>query len=337
MLRFLLAMSVVFRHTAWGASGPMISASLAVQVFFILSGFYMSLVLTGKYRLPSGKADLGAFWSARLFRLMPGYWVALGVTLLVMGGSVFAVAQGLPTWVQVWAFLSNIFIVGLDGLLFIQNVGGVISAREAFAAADYQPHHLMVIPVAWTLSLEIAFYAMAPWLVRWRTTWLLAACGGAVLARVFAAQMGLWNDPWAYRFLPFEMVFFLLGILIHRLYASRVFLPKWASLGLFSLLFLFPILPSLSIFGVDWRTLALFGLTAATVPTLFNLTKDSSADRAIGELSYPIYLIHYAVILVMPAWHPFVVAGCAILAGIALRVGIEMPIEKLKSVRLART
>jgi peptidoglycan/LPS O-acetylase OafA/YrhL len=48
--------------------------------------------------------------------------------------------------------------------------------------------------------------------------------------------------------------------------------------------------------GSDWRFLPLYGLTALLLPFLFAATKDIKIDRMIGELSYPIYLVHIAVI-----------------------------------------
>ncbi|MEZ6023978.1 MAG: hypothetical protein R3C16_11320 [Hyphomonadaceae bacterium] len=73
MVRFALAMAVVLSHLPL-ATFQFLSGGLAVQCFFIISGFYMALVLDGKYK------DVGLFYSNRLLRLFPTYFVMMAVT-----------------------------------------------------------------------------------------------------------------------------------------------------------------------------------------------------------------------------------------------------------------
>jgi peptidoglycan/LPS O-acetylase OafA/YrhL len=40
-------------------------------------------------------------------------------------------------------------------------------------------------------------------------------------------------------------------------------------------------------------------LAVLALPTLFSLTKDLKIDRLIGELSYPLYLVHMPLVDVM--------------------------------------
>lgn len=68
-LRFLLAIAVVIDH-----SGPIfgvesVGGSTAVQAFYIISGFYMSLILSEKYVGANGGYSL--FFTNRLLRLFP--------------------------------------------------------------------------------------------------------------------------------------------------------------------------------------------------------------------------------------------------------------------------
>src|SRR5690349_4745024 len=80
LVRVALALAVVLSHLP-PATFHFISGGLAVQGFFIISGFYMALVLSGKY------ASAGIFYSNRLLRLMPGYFVMMviaGFLLLVL-------------------------------------------------------------------------------------------------------------------------------------------------------------------------------------------------------------------------------------------------------------
>src|ERR1700681_3104577 len=70
-MRFLLAMAVVVEHinAVFGTMPGLLPGTLAVQVFFAISGFYMSLILTGKYR------DSKTFYFNRFLRLYPAYFV----------------------------------------------------------------------------------------------------------------------------------------------------------------------------------------------------------------------------------------------------------------------
>ena len=85
-IRLLLALAVVFGHaSAFGIIPPYtpqfgyfpIDATLAVHLFFVVSGFYMGLVLDEKYRNLDGW--VWRFYLNRYFRLMPTYLVVVAV------------------------------------------------------------------------------------------------------------------------------------------------------------------------------------------------------------------------------------------------------------------
>ena len=76
------------------------------------------------------------------------------------------------------------------------------------------------VPQAWSLSVEIAFYIIAPFLVL-RSWWLL----GLLLLASFGLRVVLYHrgydfDPWSYRFFPNELAIFLLGGFSYSLYAK---------------------------------------------------------------------------------------------------------------------
>ena len=93
-LRLMLAILVVFGHSfvlggfgeeplgRW-SNGTTTGRELAVQGFFILSGFLLAQSLT---RQPS----LARFAARRAFRILPGYWVALLVTSLIVIPAMYA-------------------------------------------------------------------------------------------------------------------------------------------------------------------------------------------------------------------------------------------------------
>src|ERR1700751_2909819 len=78
-LRLILALSVVASHAdvpsilrLWG--GPS-----AVQIFFVISGFYMQLILRKEYR-----GDAVGFWMSRGARIYPAYAIVAAITVLVI-------------------------------------------------------------------------------------------------------------------------------------------------------------------------------------------------------------------------------------------------------------
>lgn len=77
LIRVLLALAVLLSHLPL-AHYHILSGGLAVQAFFIISGFYMALVLDGKYR------DAGLFYSNRLLRLAPTYLIMLVLGAVVL-------------------------------------------------------------------------------------------------------------------------------------------------------------------------------------------------------------------------------------------------------------
>ena len=49
----------------------------------------------------------------------------------------------------------------------------------------------------------------------------------------------------------------------------------------------------------DYKNQIFFVLFFASIPFIFELTKNSKVDRYIGELSYPLYITHIFVIVIV--------------------------------------
>jgi peptidoglycan/LPS O-acetylase OafA/YrhL len=197
IFRLLLAAAVVIGH-AWGMrspSIPMVWGPLAVQMFFVISGFYMSLILTTKYlRLDHG---IGRFYLNRALRLLPTYWVALAGLILV---ALLLRPTDLPVPLSWWAtqgefdgrpltfaalVLSHLTLLAHDVLPFLPDIG-------QRAAGDY-----VLIKPAWSIGMELWFYAVAPWLVRLRSRTLLMLIVPSLALHFWTAQLGF---PWDQRF-----------------------------------------------------------------------------------------------------------------------------------------
>src|SRR5579884_1438107 len=93
ILRVYLALCVIAAHaTSNGLPRSLHSGKEAVQIFYLISGFYMALVLSSRYDAPK------AFYLSRFLRIFPTYWIVAGVTLAWC--AVAGVASGH------WLFLS---------------------------------------------------------------------------------------------------------------------------------------------------------------------------------------------------------------------------------------
>jgi peptidoglycan/LPS O-acetylase OafA/YrhL len=150
------------------------------------------------------------------------------------------------------------------------------------------------IPPAWSLPVEMAFYALAPVLVRSRRR-LLAGLVLGLAIRVVVYKLFGPHDPWRYRFFPAELSLFCAGGLAYHFYrAIEAHAPARrigvACLGmLITAILLYPRLPAAA------RYVPVSAAVLASLPFVFALTRDNATDRWLGELSYPVYLLHFPV------------------------------------------
>lgn len=352
-LRIILALSVVLAHSHMAAMPwkPLIPGELAVEIFFIVSGFYMSLVLSDKYRLPSGKIDLQAFWTARALRIYPCYWIVLAgllVYFLLKNLPYFADVHSQGPLFAVWLAVSQSILFGLDGLLFI---GKTTEGPALFQALGdlpgVQPYVLIAIPPAWTLSLELMFYLLVPFLCRLSSRNIMAIMAICVTLRTCAYMSGYNQDPWVYRFFPFELFFFLAGMMLHRIYASCAMQRRFYIIPLAISLMLFPFLPQTKILGYWLEGSVLLGTAMIALPALFHWSKNSVFDRKIGNLSYPLYVVHMPMMVVAgpymgrltdPILHTLAIILLSLAASCCLEAFIERILafrEKQKSLKSA--
>lgn len=292
LLRTLLAIAVVVFHTDRIFGLHMPDGVIAVQSFFVISGFYMAHVLSTVY-----ESRPGAFYMNRFLRLFPIYWIVATATILALflvespfltqWRTVFAQTPVVGTWVA----LTNIFLVGQDWNFFLP-------------LADNTMSQLNLVNTAWTLGIELSFYALAPWLVRFKSWMLLLLLVASLLARVMIYNAGLYSDPWNYRLFPLELAFFLLGMILYRIFVTlELYLPRAL---MFSLGIAAAAVAIFVVFGQDimmgrnpvvWRLGNIgrwysIGILSVCIVFIFPLTKRWRWDRTLGEFSYPIYICH---------------------------------------------
>jgi peptidoglycan/LPS O-acetylase OafA/YrhL len=334
-LRFLLALSVAYGHLAKLPSFP--SSDVAVQSFFVISGFYMALVLNEKY----GPGSYWLFISNRMLRLWPAYAVVLILSLAIADNwrSIFALS-----WFDAVFFIgSQILIVGQDLYLFLFVSNGTLAFTAHYTEVSSPLYTLAPIPQAWTLGLEIYFYLLAPFLVRRGPLFIAAMVATSLALRMLLqGAFGLSGQPWSFRFFPSEFALFMTGSLGYYAYASKDETQRMLAKTLLpcAALLLFVALAINRWDGISrLASLSLLGLVVVGVPKLFDATKDTPWDKYLGELSYPIYICHFLCGWILM---PNTLAGAytALLLSIAMSVAlyhlIDRPIDSWRQARLRK-
>jgi len=138
----------------------------------------MSLILDRKYR---GMKNYSLFISNRFLRLFPVYWFVLLVVVIISGlsGVIWGDWGRLPIFRDFTGRFnldlglltaSNLTVLGQDLALY----GGLNPATNRiyflsdYTLSDPPLYRFLLIPQAWTLSVEFLFYLVAPFLVKRR-------------------------------------------------------------------------------------------------------------------------------------------------------------------------
>jgi peptidoglycan/LPS O-acetylase OafA/YrhL len=344
LLRLLLAAAVVFAHTP--VHSLITGGRLAVESFFMISGFYVALVLDRNYR------EARDFYVNRYLRLAPVYLAVAAVSLfswLCYGVKPFAEsAPPSPEWgLQALAFLlvTNATMFFQDMTMFMCGGNGGLYWVADFRSCSPPLYGALLVPQAWSLGIEIAFYALAPWLLRLRTRWLLAIVLASVVTKIGLYLLGFKKDPWDYRFFPSELFLFLLGTLAYRWRNSRYALrldtlPDLKVWGMLAFALVFSHLP----FSSGFYLLFLAGLFFS-LPALLAFSNRHPWDRKLGELSYPLYVVHVLAISwlehAMPESRSWTFAALALIASLIAAVAlyrfIDVPMERVRSARRRKT
>jgi peptidoglycan/LPS O-acetylase OafA/YrhL len=355
-LRLILALSVAIAHVPGLTIQLMTGGAVSVQCFYIISGFFIAMILNEKYVAPG---DAYIFYSNRLLRIFPVYWIFLALALVVNIAAYVAAHKGaLSIWFDNWSRLSVgdvIFLVGTNILLFGQDLttfldlgGRGLEWTTQFYLSDPGVFKFLLVPQGWSLSLELAFYLMAPFIVR-RSSWtiaLIAAC--CLMARIVGYVMGFRSDPWSYRFFPFEVSLFLAGAIAYRCgrWIKDEALHRTARMlayGIIPATILFPLYDSGGDNFFSASRIGLYMCLVVALPFLYRSTKDLRWDRMAGELSYPVYLCHLIPIQLLQGSSslgplPAMRAILAVLATLALAAVvtkyIEIPLDKFRQSRI---
>jgi peptidoglycan/LPS O-acetylase OafA/YrhL len=291
-LRLLLALAVAGGHTAgmFGfTAGWILPGSRAVQIFYLISGYLMAMILNGKYADdPHGN---WIFYTNRALKIFAPYfailvptvaicllsWMLTGNALLLKPWFAEAGNMSLATWA--FALLTNIFIIGQEwGYLLIYRAGALFWDLHAWEHPPMASQFTVIVP-AWTLSVELQFYILAPFILRRNVLLIAALAYASHRFRWDGYHFGFYSEATNYRFFPFELSLFLYGAICFRL--GKFLIPaetRWS--GAVAAAACLMVVAPLKIFqGYQYELYAVIGIL---LPSLFNFSNRHEWDRKIG-------------------------------------------------------
>ena len=202
--------------------------------------------------------------------------------------------------VSTWAYavLTNIFILGQEwGHLLVYRAGSLLFFLHAWEAPPMASEFTIIVP-AWTLSIELMFYIVAPFILRRHVLLIATLAYASYRLRFDGYHFGFYSEATNYRFFPFELSLFLYGAVCFRL--GKFLLPanpKWSG-AIAATACVFVLAPLTFFQGYQYELYAVIGIL---LPALFDFSRRTNWDRSLGDLSYPLYLVHWPIGIVAVA------------------------------------
>ncbi len=260
--RLFLSYLVVLSHLQISPFG-INSGVVAVISFLILSGYVMT-ALVERYYL--SRSQVIPFYADRMIRLFPQFIFYSLVTLL-------AVLFGLKhQWIS-----------------RVPSMPSILAQLTMLPLNLYTQFPDMLLPQAWSLGLELTFYAVIPLVLLLRIRLQLAIASFVVF---FLAYLGILDADWfAYRLLFGTFFIFMLGSWIYR--SDR----RFGQIALLAVSIICAIM--LLIGNTDMRDV-LLGIVIG-IPAVHGLASRAFGriDGLAGDLSYGVFLNHNLVIMLL--------------------------------------
>ena len=267
--------------------------------------------------------------------------------LLYPAPDVFAKAFSNPVTAIIMAF-ENIAIVGQE-LLFWFTIGPHGELVFNSTGAVPNPPDLLLgwqallVPQSWSLSMELMFYALAPFLARLSWRWLAAIAAASIALRLSGYLLPVNYPIWQGRFFPTALFLFVFGMLAQKALPLAAALPKavgWiVNVALLALMIMLPAVSDALHINSEITRWAMYVLIAVAIPFVFNAFKNFALDRWIGDLSYPLYLVHLLVIGAVLTFIPnapyaaWVAIGASLALSALTLVLIDHPVDRWRQRR----
>lgn len=286
--RTLLALEVVVSHLLFVP----ILGGYAVFSFFVLSGFLMTSIIQKTYGYSA--AGFMAYAQNRALRLYPNYWFAVIVSLILIWSvgeavtmrhfAAFTVPQTAAEWAQNLTIIFPYFVPS--------------DARSILA------------PPTWALTVELCFYVLIGVGVsrskRATLIWFLASVAYVILIRQFYS-----DNRYSYAAIPAGSLPFSVGALTYhyladikallvrcRITDARLLIVGRWIVFLFALFTFWKAGWYVTTMAALWLNIALSSLIICALASADASKPLQRIDKAIGDYSYPVYLLHMQMAVV---------------------------------------
>ena len=326
--RTLLAVMVVFLHIG----GAPVLGGYAVFGFYILSGYLRTFIMQNNYGYD--RSGLAKYALNRVLRIYPIYWLACAISLILIAvfgqdiTSAFHPAIAIPDGIE--SILRNLFLY--------------FPGRES-------PR---LTPPSWALTVEIFYYVCIGLGISRSRQLTIFWFVMSVIYTLYANVAGIGWESRYFSIIAASLPFSTGAVIYHFRDELKRFSGPFSA-GLYAPLSICVLI------GLNWWTGLLLDtqkgvsfyinylLCAFMVVALFDRRElpfiSRKADRMMGDFSYPVYLIHYQVGVVMlvllnqfgfaikrPDLSLAVVSLPVIfLAAWMMTVSVERPIELIRS------
>ncbi|WP_190277287.1 acyltransferase family protein [Taibaiella lutea] len=294
-LRFLFASLVIFSHSYALLLGnialdPFVKRSdralseIAVCGFFVLSGF---LIRQSQER----SSSVFSFFRKRALRIVPGLWVAIVVTVFVIGC--------LTTEIPLAAYLSN----SQTWKYLFSNSFLMPVAKELPGVFNHNPE-TGVNGSLWTLRYEILFYALLSFLFfipkknsKAFTIAALIIC----IAGYMAIKMDLVPVKGNFLFYFFNLGIYFAGGACLSLFTDFIKQRKSLLLCISSIIFF----AFTFIFKKEYELINMFSFTLLVISFGLHYFKFLNFSQYTGDISYGTYIYAYPIQQALIIWlHP---------------------------------
>lgn len=324
LFRLLLALTVVVFHKI-----PYIPfGNSAVPIFFILSGYWIFNMYDNYYS--KQKHAYWLFMLSRCLRLLPLYYLLTLIVVLIMHyfpntTDYGAVTLSASAW---WHTLT------------------LLSYNEL-------PNGEKLLLPSWSLAIEMQFYLLIPlfiWMVKHINKYIIIMICCLLIVIVKFINLNIVHGS-----VPAYLLYFILGMFI---YQYKPVISKWfLNLSVWLIMVVLLVhyaIPSVranwfnegfELFNMPYRTLfdAFFPILfvpyiAYSLLKITKLDKKDTLDHTFGNLSYPIYLVHWIPLILIRHNYPdlnvwvslIVYLMVVMIAALLIYFGFEVHVEKLR-------
>jgi peptidoglycan/LPS O-acetylase OafA/YrhL len=319
-----------------GAWTVFVSAGPAVETFIILSGFAISFLIHKRTQ------TYGAFMRGRAFRIYPVYLFCLAVSIAT--GFLTPYILDTASWNGTIYFEWMRILMENENSAFGSHVFWHLTLLNGLLTRDFLPGATgtLLVP-AWSITLEWQYYLIAPFIARGvRSGVGMLIIGVIALAGNHFASA--WQNP-QLSFLPAQLPLFLIGIGSYHLYA------KLSESGEFRPLTSISVVGLLVVAAISgWYPVALaawaFGFGCILVrgddlpARLLGMIRKLLLFRALqwlGKISFPLYLVHWPVLIGVLYLMLRVSPGLSSLHAVVILTATSLPIMLIAAEIIHRT